>query len=447
MFKPSVNVINGSDKESRYVSSSGIKHEVKPHRFLQNWSKSNENLMSGWADICTVYKWLHDRSEKSFHISNLCISLPTIILSTLTGTANFAIQSITGDNENIQKFASFGIGTVSILVSILSTIGSYLRYAPLEEAHRVASISWSKFGRQISVELALHPDDRMDAMDFLKICRAELDRLIEQSPLIPDSIIKEFQCKFGHIKDLKRPEICGNLEHTAIYQSSESRLKKLMADTALMLKHKANTLKELVTPEMEARIKKQVDQRLESALEERKKKLEAEIEERRKFASEEEMERSKLMEERRDKLQKELEIEKERLQEELEQERKKAREQEETLIHLAEERRKKIEAEMDLEKQSVWGSARPKYECLNTSSFENRININRLARETSSLSSSVTPTGHSHRRKSIINDQIYVLETGIKGTISVSTPHTYISSDTGNHEKKSEINEIVITDK
>jgi hypothetical protein len=58
---------------------------------------------------------------------------------------------------------------------------------------------WSKLGRNISIELALDPSRRALASDFLKLCRAEYDRLIEQSPCIDDDIIRVFK---GRFKDL-----------------------------------------------------------------------------------------------------------------------------------------------------------------------------------------------------------------------------------------------------
>ena len=64
------------------------------------------------------------------------------------------------------------------------------------EGHRVSEVSWSKFSREISVELALEPDMRKPAFDFLTVCRAEFDRLIEQSPTIDDSIIAQYNAKF-----------------------------------------------------------------------------------------------------------------------------------------------------------------------------------------------------------------------------------------------------------
>jgi len=222
--------------------------------------------MAEWSDISICYRWIHDQSEKYYHTRSLWINLPVIVLSTLGGTANFGIQSVFSDEES-KKYASFGIGGISLLAGLLTTVGNYLRYAQLEEAHRVASIAWGKFQRLIAIELALHPNERMDALDFLKVCRVDLDRLIEQAPPIPTVSIDKFTQKFGTIKDLKKPDICGGLEHTHVYDSSEFRLKQLAVDAALMLKHKKNALKELWSPQMEVAIRQEVDKQIDEALE------------------------------------------------------------------------------------------------------------------------------------------------------------------------------------
>ena len=78
--------------------------------------------------------------------------------------------------------------------------------------------SWGKFHRQVSIELALHPNERIDSIDFLKICRAELDRLIEQSPQIPDSVIQDFEKEFERTPNLQKPDIANGLERTKVYR-------------------------------------------------------------------------------------------------------------------------------------------------------------------------------------------------------------------------------------
>jgi hypothetical protein len=100
----------------------------------------------------------------------------------------------------------------------MTTLGNNLRFAQNMESHRVSAVSWGKYQRSIAVELALHPNERQDSIDFIKICRAELDRLIEQSPEIPDKIIADFEKMFNNV-DLKKPDVCNYLERTHVYRT------------------------------------------------------------------------------------------------------------------------------------------------------------------------------------------------------------------------------------
>jgi hypothetical protein len=311
MSEEGVNVV-GTPRSRSMSPNRRDNEEEKPKekKFLNGWTSEQERLMADWSDIASCYRWLHDKSEKTYHNKTLWINLPVIILSTLGGTANFGIQSLFENDETAKKYASFGIGGISLLAGMLTTVGNYLRYAQLEESHRVASISWGKFQRLLAVELALNPDDRMDSMDFLKICRSDLDRLIEQSPPIPKEAVQIFEERFGSIKELKKPDICGALEHTNVFKSSETRLKQAAVEAALMLKRRKQTLHELVTPDMERKIKTQVEERLNEALDVRKKKIEEEIELARQEAIKSQEEFNRVLEERKRKIEEEIEIQK-----------------------------------------------------------------------------------------------------------------------------------------
>lgn len=110
MAEEGVNIINGSDSvsqsrisTSRSPSPSSRKsvklEEDKPKKFQNGWTKEQEKLMADWSDIASCYRWLHDQSEKVFHMKKLMVNIPVIILSTLGGTANFAAQSLFENDE------------------------------------------------------------------------------------------------------------------------------------------------------------------------------------------------------------------------------------------------------------------------------------------------------------------------------------------------------------
>jgi hypothetical protein len=232
----------------------------KPRKFQNGWSQEQEKLLAKWSDYASCYRWLHDRTEKKLSRYNNSITIPVIILSTITGTASVGLNGLVGDVPDGQKYGQIAIGIVSLFTGILTTLGNFFRYAQNSEAHRVSAVSWGKFNRLIAVELAQKPDDRIDSLDFLNICRQDLDRLIEQSPQIPDDIIRSFEKEFKHEQELARPDICNNLEHTTIYNNSKSRMKTMVTEMTLNLKHKKRLLRDEILPDLDSRIKGMITQ-------------------------------------------------------------------------------------------------------------------------------------------------------------------------------------------
>ncbi len=222
-------------------------------KYHNGWTKQLENLVAEWADKASCYQWMHGKTEEKFSKMNYYFTIPVIIMSTLTGTANFATNSIVSTEEQA-KYVTFGIGAISLIAGIISTVANFLRYAQGSEAHRVAAISWGKFQRFISIELSLHPNERMDAMSFLKMGRIELDRLIEQSPPIPPKTVEAFMVAFRDKKDIVRPEIAGGIEHTRIFEDRDSRLAKIAAEAAYAIQQKKGLMRQLVLEDIDKRI-------------------------------------------------------------------------------------------------------------------------------------------------------------------------------------------------
>ncbi|NBV77481.1 SLATT domain-containing protein [bacterium] len=254
-----------NSRRNSAVDVSGV--QIK--KFMNGWTKEQEVLMAEWSDIAACYRWLHDKAEKKYTRSNLNITIPVIILSTVTGAANFAVGSIVpADNRSAQQYVASGLGAISIFAGILTTLGNFFQYAQKSESHRASSIAWGKFQRLVQVELAINPMDRIEAMDFLKICRQDLDRLIEQSPGIPDDVIESFEKEFDSIEGLKRPDICHGIEHTRVFDASKARLSKIAADAVLHLRYKKNILSNSVLPDIDKRIEHALNTGIEKKIKE-----------------------------------------------------------------------------------------------------------------------------------------------------------------------------------
>ena len=188
-----------------------------------DWKEYHEKILIDWADKAQCYQWLHSKSaNKYIRLRNL-YTIPVIVLSTLTGTANFALERVP---QEYQGYCQVAIGSLNIIAGIITTVSQFLKINELSEAHRVSSMSWDKFYRNIRVELIKAPEDRTDVNYLIKSCKDEYGRLMEISPNIDEKIVKMFMKTFklnktatkisnqNSLKSISKPEILDSLEST-----------------------------------------------------------------------------------------------------------------------------------------------------------------------------------------------------------------------------------------
>ena len=210
-----------------------------------DWTPDHETILVEWADKAMCYRWLHTRANAMYSALNAWYTVPVIIISTLTGTANFAQDRVP---DNYQGFFVMIVGAFNILAGIISTIQQFLKITQLNESHRVSSIAWDKFYRNIKIELAKHPNERMHAVQMIKMSKEEYDRLMETSPNIPAEIIAMFKTSFQNsenYEDIIKPEICDVLVSTEKTKNTWHTPENM----SLHIKEEIEEIEELVNKE------------------------------------------------------------------------------------------------------------------------------------------------------------------------------------------------------
>ena len=218
--------------EESSSASTDVSGETNSKHHL--WTEEHEKILIEWADKAMCYRWLHSRSNLMYSGLNAWYTIPVIVISTLTGTANFAQERVPIDYQN---YFAMVVGAFNILGGIISTVQQFLKITQLNEAHRVSSIAWDKFYRNVKIELAKHPDERVRVDHMLKISKEEYDRLMETSPTIPEKIIKSFKFSFEKTEmygSILKPEICDVLISTESFKnqwnSEENKEKRYQED-------------------------------------------------------------------------------------------------------------------------------------------------------------------------------------------------------------------------
>ena len=192
--------------------------ETKIKENREYWKPEEEKIIKEWSDKALCYQWLHSRCREIYQKKNAWYTIPVIIISTLTGTANFAQDRFP---EDMKEYFVMGIGSLSIIAGIITTINQFLQISELNEGYRAAAISWNKLHNNLKTLITRHPLDRIDPSQALKLYKDDYDHLCEISPPITKKVLKEFNAKFKKTENLSKPEICSKLVPTSVYNMTD----------------------------------------------------------------------------------------------------------------------------------------------------------------------------------------------------------------------------------
>ena len=203
------------------------------------WTEQQESLLISWAEKSSGYGWLHNRCINYYNKRSRLISIPASILGYISGTATL----LNNGNEKYANVLRAGIGICGICAGILANLQQIFTYKELSEQHRMSSLRFQSFFHDISCELSLSRENRAFPIDYIKMKRLEFDKMVEQSPSIPDTIVELFQEKFNHIKTIHKPENMNTLQTIIPYDGQTQLAKNKHYENVLSEVRKTNKQK------------------------------------------------------------------------------------------------------------------------------------------------------------------------------------------------------------
>jgi hypothetical protein len=181
-----------------------IKQQALENR-RDSWNEQHESILRQWGEASGCYRYMHHRAFLLYKGLSMRFTLPVIILSTITGTANFAQEQFP---ENLRGMVPSVIGGLNLIAGLVATIMQFLKINELMENHKAAALSFGLLSRNIRLELALAREERStDGLEYVTRCKNEYDRLIEQSPTVPSTILAEFEKEYPLDNMFTKPEI------------------------------------------------------------------------------------------------------------------------------------------------------------------------------------------------------------------------------------------------
>jgi hypothetical protein len=179
------------------------------------YSEKELELLFKWQQKCGGWRWLHYHSMHLYKNINARFTYSSIVLSTLAGAGGFSTAGSVSDTHTVQGkvqfFMGYAIGVVNVIIGLINSFQRFGKAAEKTELHASAAMQYAMLYRKIQTELNLSDHHRQS--DLIATCRQEMDRLLSQSPSIPQKIVDSFNKNFPDDPEnpLEKPDVCNGL--------------------------------------------------------------------------------------------------------------------------------------------------------------------------------------------------------------------------------------------
>jgi len=113
----------------------------------------------------------------------------------------------------VQFYMGYIIGAVNVIIGLINSFQRFGKAAEKTELHASAAMQYAMLYRLLETEISLTEDHQRN--DLIPTVRQEMDRLLAQSPGVPQKIVDHFNKEFPD--SIHKPDVCNGLggEHTS----------------------------------------------------------------------------------------------------------------------------------------------------------------------------------------------------------------------------------------
>jgi len=163
-------------------------------------------LLKIWKAKAGGWRWLHYKSMALYKSINTNFTYASIILSTIAGAGGFSTAGAQTKNE-MEMVLGYVFGGINVVIGLINSVQRFGKPAEKTELHASAAMQYAMLYRLLETEISL--SDKHRRSDLIATVRTEMDRLLAQSPMIPQKVIDKFNKEFPDA--IHKPDICNGL--------------------------------------------------------------------------------------------------------------------------------------------------------------------------------------------------------------------------------------------
>lgn len=155
------------------------------------WNNYHEKLLKRWSQICKTYAIMHSLSAQHYSKWHKRLGIPVVILGGITASSIFSSNS---DDSKIWVYIN---GSLSLLMTGLAGVSSFLGTSEKTNKHQIASFKYTKISMDIDTVLSFSKEYReVSAHEFVSKKNAEMMEIRENAPEVLAWILNHYLKKF-----------------------------------------------------------------------------------------------------------------------------------------------------------------------------------------------------------------------------------------------------------
>ena len=177
---------SSSSSTSRYDEFS-LESSSDNKRIEEPWSSKGEELIKKWSIDIERQKDLHEMSGYYFKKLRKISSLPTVVIPSVMSPVSAVFAE-----KNWIKYVNL---TAFILVGFLASVDSFYSFSTRKEKHFNHSARYAELQTEIDGEMFKEKKFRIQSDVFLTKIRMSYDILNTIAPVVPESILRQYEIK------------------------------------------------------------------------------------------------------------------------------------------------------------------------------------------------------------------------------------------------------------
>lgn len=121
-------------------------------------STRSKQFLTDYIDRLEELKWVHSRASEHYERNNLYLTLPSIILTSVSGIISL-ISSSDQTSANFKYSAAICVGVISSSSSLFQAVSSTLQFNTKSELHRDVADRYGKIITKIKFEFIDHSNE------------------------------------------------------------------------------------------------------------------------------------------------------------------------------------------------------------------------------------------------------------------------------------------------